>query len=393
MPGGGQKNPGQTDLDRPEPPHTINRLSEIRPRAGREGPKARVVDDARELLNVALLPAATPRVVRELRRRGPLAEVMARPSELVGLLPESALRLLGSGEARRRAEAELLEVRRRGLRIVGLDDADYPAALRATYDPPPILYVKGKLGPAAAPSVAIVGSRAATNHGRTLARSIAFDLAASGVEIVSGLARGIDAEAHRGALDASGRTIAVLGSALDRIYPREHAGLADAIAAGGGAVISEFPLGTGPERFHFPRRNRVIAGLGQAVLVVEAALKSGALSTARFALDEGREVLAVPGHPSEPLAEGTNGLLRDGACLVRSAADVAEALGLVMRVTPAEAACGDDILDSLRRDRPTSLEDLVSRCGRPVSELLSRLSLLEMSARVRRLPGPAFVRS
>jgi DNA processing protein len=351
------------------------------------------VDDAFDLLSVALLPGATPRAVRELRRLGPLAEVRARSSELVGLLPESALRLLGSGEALRRTEAELLEVRRRGLRIVGLDDADYPASLRATFDPPPVLYVKGKLGSEAAASVAIVGSRAATTHGRTLARKVAADLAASGVEIVSGLARGIDAEAHRGALDVSGRTIAVLGSALDRLYPREHAGLADAIAERGGAVVSEFPLGTGPERFHFPRRNRVIAGLAQAVLVVEAALKSGALSTARFALDEGRDVLAVPGHPSEPLASGTNGLLRDGACLVRSAADVAEALGLVMRITQDEAASGDDILDSLRRDRPTSLEDLVSRCGRPVSELLSRLSLLEMSARVRRLPGPAFVRS
>lgn len=365
---------------------------EVRPR-WREGSKERVVDDTFELLTFALLPSLAPRAVRELRRRGPLAEAIASPSELSGLLSEPALRLLASGEARRRAERELLEARRRGFQIVGLDDTDYPAALKATYDPPPVLYVKGKLAFEAAASVAIVGSRAATTRGRVLARSLASDLAAQGALIVSGLARGIDAEAHRGALAASGRTVAVLGSALDRVYPGEHAGLASAIAESGGAVISEFPLGTGPERFHFPRRNRVIAGLGQAVLVVEAALKSGALSTARFALEEGREVMAVPGHPSEPLAEGTNGLLRDGACLVRSAADVAEALGLVMRVTLPQAPTGDDILDSLRRDQPTSLEDLVSRCGRPVSELLSRLSLLEMNARVRRLPGPTYVRS
>ncbi len=351
------------------------------------------MDDTFELLTVALLPSITPRAVRELRRRGPLAEAMTGPSDLLGLLSEPALRLLASGEARRRAERELLEARRGGFQIVGLDAAEYPAALRTTYDPPPVLYVKGKLASEAAASVAIIGSRAATTPGRVLARSLASDLAASGALIVSGLAFGIDAEAHRGALGVSGRTVAVLGSALDRVYPREHAGLASAIAERGGAVISEFPLGTGPERFHFPRRNRVIAGLAQATLVVEAALKSGALSTARFALEEGREVMAVPGHPSEPLAEGTNGLLRDGACLVRSAADVAEALGLVMRVTPPQAPTGDDILDSLRRDRPTSLEDLVSRCGRPVSELLSRLSLLEMSARVRRLPGPAYLRS
>jgi DNA processing protein len=346
-----------------------------------------------ELLTVALLPSVTPRVVRELRERGDLGEILAHPGEHKDLLSEAALRLLESGETPRRAAAEVAEARRRGFAIVGLDDALYPSALKTTFDPPPVLYVKGKLTTEVVPSVAIVGSRAATPKGRALARSLARDLAGSGVEIVSGLARGIDAEAHRGALDAPGRTVAVLGSALDQVYPREHKGLGDAIAERGGAVVSEFPLGTPPEKFHFPRRNRVIAGLAQAVLVVEAAQKSGALSTARFALEEGRDVLAVPGHPSEPLAEGSNGLLRDGATLVRSAADVAESLGLVMRITKAEPPSGDDILDSLRRDQPTSLEDLVSLCGRPVSELLSRLSLLEMNARVRRLPGPAFVRS
>ena len=350
------------------------------------------MDEVFELLTLALLPSVTPRAVRELRERGPLGEALARPAEHPDLLKDPALRLLRSGEARRRVEAELALAQDRGVAIVGLDDALYPAALKATFDPPPVLYVKGKLHSEVVASLAIVGSRSATPQGRAFARSLAADLCASGVELVSGLARGIDAEAHRGALDASGRTVAVLGSALDRVYPREHGGLADAIAERG-AVVSEFPLGTGPERFHFPRRNRVIAGLAQAVLVVEAAQKSGALSTARFALEEGRDVLAVPGHPTEPLAEGTNGLLRDGACLVRSAADVAEFLGLVMRITPPEAHCGDDILDSLRRDRPTSLEDLVSLSGRPVSELLARLSLLEMNARVRRLPGPAFLRS
>lgn len=351
------------------------------------------MDDVFELLTVVLLPSVTPRVVRELRQRGPLGDALSHPAEHSDLLGQPALQLLRSGEARRRAAAELAMARGRGLSVVGLDDAPYPQALRATYDPPPVLYVKGKLASEVVASVAVVGSRGASPPGRAFARALAKDLAASGVEIVSGLARGIDAEAHRGALDASGRTVAVLGSALDRIYPREHAGLSDAIAERGGAVVSEFPLGTGPERFHFPRRNRVIAGLAKAVLVVEAARKSGALSTARFALEEGRDVMAVPGHPSEPLAEGTNGLLRDGACLVRSAADVAEWLGLVMRVTPQDTVSGDDILDSLRRDRPTSLEDLVSLCGRPVSELLSRLSLLEMNARVRRVAGPAFVRS
>jgi DNA processing protein len=161
----------------------------------------------------------------------------------------------------------------------------------------------------------------------------------------------------------------------------------------GGALLSEFRLGTGPRPHHFPQRNRILAGLAQAVVVVEAKERSGALSTARLAADEGREVLAVPGHPTDALAAGCNALLREGAALARSAADVAEALGLVIAVTTEDGPSGDDILDSLRRDRPLGLDELQSRCGRPVSELLSRLSLLEVEARVRRLPGPAYLRA
>ncbi|HEY6546821.1 MAG TPA: DNA-processing protein DprA, partial [Vicinamibacteria bacterium] len=242
-------------------------------------------------------------------------------------------------------------------------------------------------------AVAVVGARAATPAGRAFARSLARDLAGAGLEVVSGLARGIDGEAHRGALEAKGRTLAVLGSALDHIYPPEHVRLADEIANRGGALVSEFPFGTGPKPHHFPQRNRTIAGLAQAVVVVEAKERSGALVTARFAAEQGREVLAVPGHPTEPLAAGTNALLRDGAALVRSVADVAEALGLVTTITTSDGATGDDILDSLRRDRPLGLDELQARCGRPVGDLLARLSLLEVEARVRRLPGPAYLKA
>jgi DNA processing protein len=354
--------------------------------------KRKDVDEVVDLLQTTFLPGVTPRMARALRARGCLAAVLAHPRDHADLLPPPALADLERGRARRRAEDELRKAAAIGVSLTGLDHPDYPALLRETHDPPLVLYVVGRL-PATPLAVSIVGSRKATVGGRAFARSLARDLAAAGVVVVSGLARGIDSEAHRGALDGKGATIAVLGSALDRVYPGEHAGLAREIAAQGGAVVSEFPLGTGPRPDHFPRRNRVIAGLSRAVVVVEAAERSGALGTAALAADEGRDVLAVPGHPTEPLAAGTNALLRDGALLARSAADVAEALGLVIGVTNAIAPSGDHILDSLRPDRPTSLEELVSLCGRPVGELLSHLSVLEIDARVRRLPGPAFVRA
>ena len=258
-----------------------------------------------------------------------------------------------------------------------------------------MLYVRGTIAPRPeVAAVAVVGARAATPAGRAFARSLSRDLAAAGVEIVSGLARGIDAEAHRGALEAKGRTVAVLGSALDRMYPPEHEGLARQIVEAGGALLSEFPLGTGPRPHHFPQRNRILAGLAQAVVVVEAKERSGAL------------VHGPPRHRRRARGPGGAGPSHrgDGRRLQRAPARrrrlVAlarptwpEALGLVIAVTTEDAPSGDDILDSLRRDRPLGLDELQSRCGRPVSELLSRLSLLEVEARVRRLPGPAYLRA
>jgi DNA processing protein len=184
----------------------------------------------------------------------------------------------------------------------------------------------------------------------------------------------------------------VLGSGLDRIYPPENESLVEAITRTG-AVVSEFALGTAPHRGNFPRRNRVIAGWSRAVVVVEAAARSGALGTARAALDEGRDVLAVPGHPSAPLSEGTNQLIRDGAGLVRTAADVAAEVGLLMPVTAEAVPPPDPLLSVLRRDVPMSLEDLQAKSGRPIPDLLSELSLLEVADRVRRLPGPLYVRN
>jgi DNA processing protein len=255
-----------------------------------------------------------------------------------------------------------------------------------------VLYVRGRLAPDEGPrSVAIVGSRASTAAGRALAQGMARDLAESRVTVISGLARGIDTAAHSGALAGRGRTVAVLGSGLDELYPRENEGLAAAIE-GQGAVVSEFPLGTPPYPANFPRRNRVIAGLSRAVVVVEAAERSGALVTARAALEEGRDVFAVPGHPSQPASAGCNQLIRDGALLVRGAPDVAQEIGLQLPVAPAPPP-GDDVLRALRDDVPSSLEELGRKSGLETPALLVRLTELELADKVRRLPGALFVRT
>ena len=307
------------------------------------------------------------------------------------MLSDEARALVAGGRAAERAEGEIAAAGRLGITIVGLDEDAYPARLRRTFDPPPVLYVLGQLRDGEdTPAVAVVGARAATPGGTSLATAIARDLAAWGATVVSGLAPGIDTAAHQGALAGRGRTVAILGCGLDRMYPRENAALAERIA-GSGAVVSEFPLGTPPLPDHFPRRNRVIAGWAQATLVVEAAERSGALNTARYAADEGRDVLAVPGHPTQSMSAGTNQLIRDGAGLVRHARDVAAEIGLdIPEVAPAEP--GDPLLRVLARDAPATLEELKSRSGLETAALLARLTELELQDAVRRLPGPLFVR-
>jgi DNA processing protein len=351
------------------------------------------VDSTFDLLTLSLLPGVIARTCRDLSARAPLADVLARPDDHSDLLGERARALLHAGRARKEAEEELRRAAAAGARVVGRDEDDYPRLLRHVYDPPPVLYVQGRLDAEEGErSLAIVGSRAASPQGVTLARAMGRDLAAAGLTVVSGLARGIDSAAHQGALDGGGRTVAVLGSGLDRLYPAENGRLARAVAEAG-AVVSEFPMGTDPRPGYFPRRNRVIAGWGRAVVVVEAAQRSGALVTARCALEEGREVMAVPGHPSSAGSAGTNALIRDGARLVRGAADVAEEFGIELQAAPeTPAAAADPVLAALRGDAPASVEELQRRSGRPASEVLGRLTELELASRVRRLPGALFVR-
>jgi DNA processing protein len=342
-------------------------------------------------LTLVLLPGFNLRLGAALLARGPLADVLARPADHTPPLPEAARLALQSGEAHRRAEAEARRADALGIRVVGSEEPDYPPWLRRVYDAPPVLFVRGRLAPGEGErAVAVVGCRAATPRGLTFARRLARDLAQSGVTVVSGLARGIDAAAHAGALEGEGRTVAVLGSGLPRVYPSEHAGLAEAVAHAG-ALVSEFPLDTGPFKANFPRRNRIIAGWGRGVVVVEAGEKSGALITADFAIEEGRDVMAVPGHPSLEVAAGTNRLLRAGAALVRDAGDVLAELHLDRR--PAAPPPRDAVLAALRPDVPSSVEEVAARSGWAVPELLARLGVLELEARVRRLPGALFVRS
>lgn len=346
-----------------------------------------------DLLTLAFVPALPPRIARALAACGRLADVLERPDEHLDLLPRQALESLRTGKAQMRAEEEARRAGVLGIRIVGLDEPDYPAWLGRTFDPPPVLFVRGRLVAGEGDRVvSVVGARAATRVGQEFARELASGLAAAGLVVVSGLARGIDAAAHQGALDARGRTIAVLGSGLDRLYPPEHEALARTIASEG-AVVSEFPLGTGPWKANFPRRNRVIAGWGRAVVVVEAGARSGALVTARAALDEGRDVMAVPGHPSCPGAAGTNALLRDGAVLVRDAADVLAELGIQAPHLATAEPPEDELLAAFPRGVPLGIDEIAARSGRALPDLLAGLSTLELKNAVRRLPGALFVRS
>lgn len=298
-------------------------------------------------------------------------------------------------------QAELKVCRDAGIDILLEDDAAYPRLLGEIPDPPAVLFVRGELLPQDAVSIAVVGSRHATVYGKATAERLAGGLARAGLTIVSGLARGIDAAAHRGALDAGGRTIAVLAGGLLNIYPPEHVKLADEVARAG-AVISEAPPRAQPLSGAFPQRNRIITGMCLGVIVVEATERSGALISARHAMEQNREVCAVPGRVDQRTSRGCHRLIRDGARLVETADDVLEELGPLVEATPIPA--GDDerllrhpaelklndqerrVLDAIETD-PTSIDQVVAGSGLPVARVLSTVSVLEMRKLVRRVSG------
>jgi DNA processing protein len=283
----------------------------------------------------------------------------------------------------------LAELRAKGLRWIARSSSAFPRALAAIFDPPPGLFMRGDAERELLerPAVAVVGARACSSYGAGVARMLGRELAAAGLVVVSGLARGVDGEAHRGALEGGGTTIAVLGCGIDRIYPAAHAELARRISARG-LIVSEYAPGVEPAPWRFPARNRVIAGLAAATVVVEARERSGALITADLALEEGREVFAVPGEITSALSAGTNALLRIGATALTSAADVLETFGL-----RSPAGCAVDVSERAAsvlerlRDESAGADELACLLGLTSPELASALSELELAGLVEERAG------
>lgn len=384
--------------------------------------------DRRALLQLSLTAGLGPKLIRELCRRFGSAEaVLCQPVQRLtrvrGISQNLAQRTI-AGRTCLQAQREWERCERDGVKVLFDGDDAYPRLLSCCEDAPITLYVRGQLQEADETAVAIVGSRKATGYGRRTARRLAGDLARMGVTIVSGLARGIDAVAHRAALEAGGRTLAVLASPVHDVYPPEHRELADAIAAdranngadngaAGGAVLSEAPSGSRPRAGAFPQRNRLISGLSLAVVVVEATVNSGTLHTVRHALRQAREVFAVPGPIDSPASAGCHALLQDGAALVQSARDIYEQLPLVrgariantdhggpvwsstplehkaVRALPPPPDLSTDettVLESLTIE-PCSIDSLLRKLSLSHTTALSALTTLELKGLVERLAG------
>ncbi len=283
-----------------------------------------------------------------------------------------------------------------GISILIQTDEKYPRRLRELDQPPPVIYLLGDLLPEDEWAVAVVGTRRVTAYGRQVAEEIAGTLARNGITVVSGLARGVDSISHQSALDAGGRTIAVLGSGLDRIYPPENRRLADQISTKG-ALISDYPPGTPPEASNFPPRNRLISGLSLAVVIVEAGQTSGALITASFAADQGRDVFAVPGNITSPGSKGTNRLIRDGAHPMLNPEQVLETLELTMvaehrsaRVILPTDAVEAQLFEALGRE-PLHIDEIRTRTAIPIEKVTATLALMELKGMVRQVGGMQYI--
>lgn len=307
---------------------------------------------------------------------------------------------IGAFDQWKEVEAELEQLARLNTRLVTQTDTEYPERLRQIHDPPPFLYTRGRFAPQDDLAIAIVGARSASTYGRKMAREIAHELAGCGVCVVSGLARGIDSEAHQASLEAGGRTIAVLGSGLDVVYPREHIALAERIAESG-AVVSEFSFGSQPEAGNFPYRNRVISGLSLGTVVVEATEKSGSLITAQCALDQNREVFAVPGPVTASRSRGPHRLIKDGAKLVESIDDIlseiAPALARTDRAEKNETSApvvplepDEERVFQLFPEEAVQVDTLITGSGLEPARVLEVLLGLELKGIVTQLPGMYF---
>ena len=299
-------------------------------------------------------------------------------------------------------EQEYSRVQAAGVTVLTWDDPDYPTALRTIDASPPVLYLRGKLTSQDEWAVALVGTRHASTYGREVAQVLGTELARHGVTVVSGLALGVDTVAHRAAIDAGGRTLAVLGSGLDQLYPPQNRGLAQAIA-GQGAVISDYPLGTRPDANNFPPRNRIISGLSRGVVVIEAGERSGALITAKFAAEQGRDVFAVPGSILHPGSAGCNSLIQQGATPLLSVDDILEQLNMVHLQERMDArrtvAAGEQASEqeakilALLSAEPKHVDDLVRGSSMPAATIGGLLAILELKGLVRQVAAMTYVRA
>jgi DNA processing protein len=370
-------------------------------------------------LALGLTPGLGPTRARHLVERfgnvGTIFRASLTELEATGLLAVSA-QALGTGKSMELAQEELEKAKAVGASIVALDDPAYPARLRQIYDPPLVLYVRGDVSVLSQPGIAVVGTRHPTPYGSGMAERLAIDLSAHGLVILSGMARGVDTAAHRGTIAAKGKTVAVFGTGIDVLYPKENTRLAEQILAFGGTLISEFPVGTFAAPQNFPIRNRIISGMSMGVLVVEAAEYSGTRITARCALEQNREVFAVPGNVTNKNSWGPNTLIKQGAKLVATWEDVWEELpeNIRLALTPAKAdesqgsgtaslfPSADQlspherkIFALLKADEATHIDEIVERLEPEMSssEIFAALFELELNGKVRQLPGKNFVKS
>jgi DNA processing protein len=334
-----------------------------------------------------------------------LLDFFGKP-EIAWQAPPEALREAGLGEkivdnvlqarATISLDKEWEKIQQQGITVFTWEDDGYPHRLNEIDQPPPVLYVKGDLSPDDEWPVAIVGTRRVTAYGRQVTDEIAGSLSRSGVTIISGMARGVDGIAHKAALSSGGRTIAVLGSGVDWIYPPEHRALADQIIEQG-ALISDYAPGTPPEASNFPARNRIISGLSMAVVVTEAGQRSGALITASFAADQGRDVFAVPGSIKSPQSRGTNRLIQDGAYLVQDSKDVLEVLSLTMLTQHRAARVAlpaDEVEAQLFQTlghEPMHIDEIGTKTELPIEKVAATLALMELKGMVRQVGGMNYV--
>ena len=387
-------------------------------RSGTDQPGTASFEERHAWLALALTPGVGPRrLLRSVERCGSAVRVLHLPlTELESLhLPAESAQFISSGEAAHAADQELEKLSATGAAIVTWHDEAYPLRLREIYDPPALLWLRGDAGLLAKSCLAVVGTRHPTPYGVGMAEKLSRDLAARGLVILSGMARGVDTAAHRGALASRRPTVAIWGTGVDVIYPKENKSLAEQIVAGGGLILSELPLGTFPAPQNFPRRNRILSGMSVGVLVIEAAENSGTRVTARCALEQNREVFAVPGNVTTKNAWGPNLLIKQGAKLTACWEDVWEELPAQIRMEleqslgfasteASEASLFEEsplppsearVLGVLRQDEALQMDEILEKLEQEMSssEVFTALFELELAGRIRQLPGKNYVRS